>query len=88
MSNQCCKPIYFQAFYHHPKSEEIYDVAHCKLHNMFYGRTVQPKIKVVVHGITITRSLSSPQIFELCQIFMTAFIQKEGLICALCAVYV
>ena len=57
MSNQCCKPIYFQAFYHHPKSEDIYDVAYCTLHNMFYGRTVQPKIKVVVQGVTRTLSL-------------------------------
>jgi len=36
MSNQCCKPIYFQAFYHHPKTEK-YTMSRI-VHYIMYSR--------------------------------------------------
>jgi len=39
ISNQCCKPIYFQAFYHYPKSEEVRRVLYITYY-MFHGRTL------------------------------------------------
>jgi len=89
MPNQYRKPIYFQAFYHHPKSEVLCDVAYCTLHIICFVTGLYSRKQTLSFRVWRELGQSFLQILELdVYIFMRAFSQKRGLICVLCAVYV